>query len=79
MTKNIVFAAAGLLLATVTTATAGDGKEGTRIRDSVRASSSYEGIRSDYSAYASDWRAFKDNRRAGTYVRQKSGQHSGQY
>ncbi len=62
MTKNIAFTAIGLLLATATSAAAGDGREGERIRDDIRASSSYEGIRSDYSARASNWRAFEDSR-----------------
>ena len=56
-------------------AAAGDGKEGTRIRDDIRASSSYEGIRSDYSARASNWRAFEDSRKARVTHREKDGQY----
>jgi hypothetical protein len=56
----------GLLLAGVTSAAAGDGREGERIRDSIRTSSSYasdyEGVRSGYSAHARQWRAFEDDR-----------------
>jgi hypothetical protein len=79
MTKNIAFTAMGLLLAAVTSATAGDGREGQRIRDDIRASSSYEGMRSDYSARASNWRALEDSRfenrrRVGVTNREKHGQ-----
>jgi len=79
MTKNIAFTAMGLLLAAVTSAAAGDGREGERIRDDIRASSSHEGIRSGYSASASNWRAFEDSRfenrrKVGVTDREKDGQ-----
>ena len=75
MTKNIAFTAMGLILAAATSATAGDGKEGTRIRDDIRASYSYEGIPSNYSARASQRRAFEDSRKAGVTYREKDGQY----